>query len=302
LKRLFIIGNGFDKAHKLKTGYDDFKRYIVGHNEFSGDVHAINIASDSRDGGIDHDSALEYVVGKIDQQSGDYSEWSDFEKTLGELEFSDEYDHLPYVTDSYSWQLTLSEEITGDIISSFDILPDIFKEWISTISMKNVCKIRKFSKLLKAAEVNFLSFNYTKVLQETYCVDDLNVLHIHGCVNTTPIFGHGENVIIDDFDPDDVDPISEAQNTAYIHNSLLKNTGLIIEDNLSTLNSFADDIDEFYFFGFSNSKVDKPYVNHLISRVDARKCKVIIIDKSKKKKREITKYLLELNPLLEILF
>lgn len=28
IKRLFIIGNGFDISHKLKTSYDDFEKWI----------------------------------------------------------------------------------------------------------------------------------------------------------------------------------------------------------------------------------------------------------------------------------
>ena len=30
---LFIIGNGFDLAHGLKTGYTDFKEYLGEHNK-----------------------------------------------------------------------------------------------------------------------------------------------------------------------------------------------------------------------------------------------------------------------------
>ena len=30
--RLFILGNGFDKAHGLPTGYDDFRDYLELHN------------------------------------------------------------------------------------------------------------------------------------------------------------------------------------------------------------------------------------------------------------------------------
>ena len=29
---LFIIGNGFDQAHGLRTGYNDFKNYVEEHD------------------------------------------------------------------------------------------------------------------------------------------------------------------------------------------------------------------------------------------------------------------------------
>ena len=28
MKKLFIIGNGFDRAHGLRTGYEDFHKYL----------------------------------------------------------------------------------------------------------------------------------------------------------------------------------------------------------------------------------------------------------------------------------
>lgn len=29
MSKLFVIGNGFDLAHELRTSYEDFKKYIV---------------------------------------------------------------------------------------------------------------------------------------------------------------------------------------------------------------------------------------------------------------------------------
>ena len=35
MSKLFIIGNGFDSAHKMPTSYEEFRKYIIGEYELS---------------------------------------------------------------------------------------------------------------------------------------------------------------------------------------------------------------------------------------------------------------------------
>lgn len=65
--RLFIIGNGFDLAHGLKTKYEDFRKYLEENNE--------NFLY-----------RLEYMYGFCRESNKKYVEkylWQDFEKNLG---------------------------------------------------------------------------------------------------------------------------------------------------------------------------------------------------------------------------
>ncbi len=81
--RLYIIGNGFELAHNLKTSYMDFKKYIEQkYNEFYKEL--IDIYDDSR-------------------------LWSDFERTLGEpkVDVVDKINNS--FGNNYSWEAFANE-------------------------------------------------------------------------------------------------------------------------------------------------------------------------------------------------
>ena len=67
--KLFVIGNGFDKAHKLKTDYTDFRNYLE-------DVDPEFLIN------------LEYMYGIYPETDSSYYRkmlWSEFEKNLSNI-------------------------------------------------------------------------------------------------------------------------------------------------------------------------------------------------------------------------
>lgn len=58
----FIIGNGFDRAHGILTGYGDFRRWLLQNNRFDF-IHELQSAYPAR-------------------IKDDYQLWSQFEKAL----------------------------------------------------------------------------------------------------------------------------------------------------------------------------------------------------------------------------
>ena len=63
---LYILGNGFDQAHKMPTGYRDFRRWLVENNRF--------------------DVIQEFQSAFPAKKDDDYLLWPQFEKALGEYD------------------------------------------------------------------------------------------------------------------------------------------------------------------------------------------------------------------------
>lgn len=74
-------------------------------------------------------------------------------------------------------------------------LPEIFARWISTIDVKNAEVKKDFENLLIEDENNFfITFNYTKTLEEIYGINENYICHIHGYIDedSNILVGHGE--------------------------------------------------------------------------------------------------------------
>lgn len=180
-KTLYIIGNGFDQFHGLKTSYDDFRRFVK-----------------------QTDSNLYELVEKYYMyKKQDF--WHDFEENLGLLDddilrdyalnyleqygcnnWSDSFNH------DYQYEISrILETLTKGLYKSFEL-------WLSAISFNGTKK--RFIELSKDA--NYLSFNYTDTLEKVYDISRANILHIHGCYSKNAksgiTYGHGgHNYIID---------------------------------------------------------------------------------------------------------
>ena len=98
---LFIIGNGFDLAHGLKTSYEDFRRYLLEEcpDADPGEFLMPDVSM-MPDGGetIDDETAVSFIMRIISLTEGD--KWKDVETTLGILDFSECFDWITYDRDS----------------------------------------------------------------------------------------------------------------------------------------------------------------------------------------------------------
>lgn len=111
---LYIIGNGFDQAHKMLTGYREFRRWLVENNCF--------------------DVILELQSAYPAKIEDDYLLWSQFEKALGEYDLD--------TVINWSWEnLYLTEDSSGNQLSNNtfidthlqDIIDEVFSKWVKSI-------------------------------------------------------------------------------------------------------------------------------------------------------------------------
>lgn len=270
MKHLYVIGNGFDCHHRINSSYNSFYKFLL---EYHSDL-----------------------LCEVDDILGDchIDWWSDFENKLGELniyfvagKIADE--NRPDLSSDHCDRTWNDAEIETDKILEdlFERVIGTFHEWILQLN-KPVPELR-----LNIETVNsiFLTFNYTKTLENLYGVNPRNILHIHGCVddlydgNTEEfILGHGKNKseieALNDYDPTIPKGLSDEDLHEYLmetaanvefHEQLARDAAVsqlsrlrkpverIIQSKISFFECLSD-IDIVHVYGFSFSQIDEPYM------------------------------------------
>lgn len=169
--KLYIIGNGFDLFHGMKTGYNDFKAYVVREDY---DVYqAINDFAPAGD------------------------EWNELESSLGDIDFYNIIEECgmyltPYGADdfkdrdnhNYEFEIErITNKLTSDLLNQFC-------NWVSKIEVPEGNQYKKFKTI--DPEAIFLTFNYTNTLEQLYSIKKDNIKHIHGSIDDSSqiILGH----------------------------------------------------------------------------------------------------------------
>jgi hypothetical protein len=264
MRRLFIIGNGFDIAHKLKTRYSDFREYLL--KEYPNASPEDTLVPESitmPDGDISYndDEVVGFLLKIISEAENEGEAWSDLEYTLGKLNYDDFFDYWneddnEYYTEYYN--VYRNEDIASNIKGAVIMIKTYFSDWINQIELFDSKPIKIFKKLIDNNNDLFLTFNYTMTLEKLYNVK--NVFHIHGQQGGKLIFGHGNP---DDYFDNYIDNYtgSEYYMTELQH-ELKKDTSKVIQQHKEYFNTLGP-LDEIYSFGFSFSKVDLVYIEEI---------------------------------------
>ncbi len=266
--RLYIIGNGFDLHHGLKSRYWDFRAYLV-----------------------DKDNDL---VEKLEEYFGDDALWSDFEETLSYLDTEQIIDECSNYLVSYGaedWSDAYHHDYQYEVQKRIDIITEDLKkrftEWILQLTLPADVTGKKIS--LKPNS-SFINFNYTDTLQKLYGVTDINIFYIHNKAvdnNSTLILGHSRDpktnkTLEEQYNDEDTD-VRVAEGNQILNSyfeQTYKSTGTIIAENGHYFEELKD-IKEIYVLGHSLSDVDLPYFQEIIKHIDKAsvKWKVSIYNK-----------------------
>lgn len=257
-KKLYIIGNGFDIQHGLKSRYWDFKEYL-----------------DIKD---------RKLINKLEEYFGADALWSDFEETLAYLDTEQIIDECMNYLESYSaedWSDAYHHDYQYEVQQRIDLITDTLKqrftEWILQLRLpsnanENMVVIDKGA--------TFINFNYTDTLERLYKITPDQILYIHNKAvdtNSTLILGHSRN-------PQNTETLNELYNDEDIDirvvegNRILddyfvetyKSTETIISENTEFYDRLKD-LEIIYVFGHSLSFVDRPYFQEIIKRIDKDK-------------------------------
>jgi hypothetical protein len=277
MTKLFLIGNGFDLSHGLKTSYQDFRGYLLSHYP---DIEVDELITPEgkmlSDGGIyyNEEEVLSMLFYLLNQAERSEEEWNDIETSLGYLDFSEVFDWQGDILDKDGdvdlWKTAYrNEDLASDLVIPTTTIQKYFSEWVDIIKINSAKPKKDFIRLVED-EDQFLTFNYTDTLEEVYGIDDNNICHIHGKQNQEIFFGHGNTE--DYYESYMQQNIGSENDLSNIDRQLRKRTDIALQKNNDFfINLEMLKINKIYSYGFSFSEVDKIYLEEICRQINTEK-------------------------------
>ena len=274
MTKLYIIGNGFDKHHKLPTNYYDFHQFVI--TNYS-DVENL---------------FEEYFQLRINENNL----WSDFENDLESFKWNDFYaekNHINLFNENFKPSLiydledNLKQE-TDELVHEIKLA---FGNWLNQINLKTVNKSIEIEK-----EAFFLNFNYTFTLEEIYKIPSELIYHIHGDIKNnldSLIFGHNKELNgIPEFSKNGYSNrtlFTDSENMAkYPFYAFQKPVNEIIYKNKNYFKSIKN-VNEIIVLGHSLNSIDIPYFIEIMKYVKNNAIwKVSFYNEEEKKSHQTT--------------
>ncbi|MDH2473522.1 bacteriophage abortive infection AbiH family protein [Clostridium perfringens] len=269
--KLFIIGNGFDLAHGLKTSYYDFRSYLDEENwEFLSSLESMYGLSIG--GWMDH--ASEEIIKDVLEKVL----WENFESNLSNIDETIIYDGEDIELGLEGGDIGVEDTLDDYWEDQYEFvkrLNDYLVDWVKQIDISNIFK--KTNMISEFSNDKFITFNYTLVLESIYNIDKYDILHIHGSLDKNdnlPIIGHGDKEKVNEMREIAREAKEEYNEKKYsIYNAIanycertLKDVDEFISMNRSFFNNL-NEIDEIYVIGHSLGDVDMPYFNEILRNV-----------------------------------
>lgn len=279
---LFIIGNGFDRGHDMPTSYNNFKDWLIEMYPESQDTENFMVSDaalmSKGEMSISDEDLAAFLVYCINETAG--GNWANFEDSLGridwELFFDDVFDVIDREGDIDLWKTAYArEDFTSTLCFNAYGFSRLFSQWINTISYPKGISCKKFlTDSLKDSSL-FLTFNYTKTLEDIYHIPPEQICHIHGVQGKDIIIGHGvekSHAAPVAYSDDEYDYESDydfgMEGIDDIHDSLRKPTKQILEQTPFFAGLKHHRITDIFSWGFSFSAVDLCYIQELCKTVN----------------------------------
>lgn len=253
-KRLYIVGNGFDLYHKIKSSYSEFGEYVKSSNSLLHDAFENYFSFEG------NWSSLEETLAHLDIDLI-IDEASDFLVSYAAEDWSDAYHH------DYQYEVARIVELLSKT------LKEEFTNWILGLDIPdaNSCSV---ALLPLDASARYLNFNYTNTLQKLYGIPKKQVLHIHNSASDTNpdlILGHA-------YRPSDIQSLNHGANLEDqdvrvteandILDQYFSKTYKPTKDVLLRHKDFFSGLtgtSEIYVVGHSLSEVDAPYIREIVN-------------------------------------
>ena len=170
------------------------------------------------------------------------------------------------------------EDFTSTLNLNAYAFSKLFSQWIRTITYpKDITRNSFLTDTLKNTSF-FLTFNYTKTLEDIYSILPEQICHIHGVQGGDIVIGHGvekssESIGSYSNDEDDFESDYDfgMEGIDDIHNSLRKPTKQILERTTFFEDLKYNDIKNIFSWGFSFSAVDRCYIKEICKVLDTER-------------------------------
>lgn len=273
MKKLYIIGNGFDIAHGLDTAYWDFRSFLsdnypqfLENFEYWHDVGRVDFSN----------PRLSANAREQWERSTKVKLWYELENIMG---CPNIYEMMDWSESILKNDMDLDSGLVGieDTMDShwrkqygyINKFEQYVKEWIETIDTRDIEPKRMA--LVESTDY-FLNFNYTDTLETVYKIED--VFHIHGGVSSVtdidPIMGHCNSQDIEEHRrlAGEADALLN-EGEASIHRAIANYLQSIYKDTNSII-SFSEsfweklsNIDMVVIVGWAAGKADWPYLRKI---------------------------------------
>lgn len=262
--------------HGLSTKYIDFWEYLRKrfHKTYK-EVCCVPEPTCMLKGGMEYDlaEAANYIIDVIDNCNG--GDWSFLEADLGvEIfdTFSRDLFRTRYLDDEKELRHSYyyNEEMSGHIAEVFPLIQDLVVDWgndeLGNIDFTRLYKPNVAAVLSEGEK--FLTFNYTRTLEELYVIDASRICHVHGEVGDEPnniYFGHGDDAPY----IEDAFMMGTEGNFSELKRKLRKDTGKALHNHIEFFNGLSA-VDEICSFGFSFSAVDQVYIEEISKQISGK--------------------------------
>lgn len=245
VRKLYIIGNGFDIHHGIKTSYWDFRTWLENHN----------CSSLVRD--------LEVLFPKV---VGDkLLLWKDFEMALGNYDASDIHDAFFHGKDDKWWNEKIQNRVVDYIKPILINVREMLKDWINDIDIDGIKTY--VTNIENDVESKFLTFNYTLLLERVYYIRRENICHIHGSIEEDKcITGHNDYKAELQYSDDNVNKEYSVNNIIALMNTQRKPVNELIKQQSIFFESLKD-INQVVVYGHSLSPIDMPYFVEIVNHI-----------------------------------
>lgn len=176
-RKIYLVGNGLDLHHNLKTKYSDFKDYIFQKNkELVHNIDSIFNEKGYSNQEIELWSILEEMLVTLSYIDDDEIFQEAFDNSENDMDRASYWHDPKFNADTMAEDLLIPLE-----------MKKYFDEWIESI---NTDSIKKDCKLRLSKKSSYICFNYTDTLQKKYNIPESQVLQIHGRKGQEYILGH----------------------------------------------------------------------------------------------------------------
>ena len=249
MEELYILGNGFDLHHNLPTCYQAFHKYVKEHQR-------------------DLLSSLEYYF--LFKTDKDY-QWNNFEEDLGTFDWKGFYynnNHLDPLAEDFrpSYVYSLEDDLAEQAEALCNHIRNAFMDWLEMIDLSVAVTNFDFPH-----NSQFLSFNYTLLLEHVYKIESSRILHLHGNLENHPddlILGHNSKLEelpeLDDNGDSNRTMFSNAEIAAKgLFSSFYKPVEDVIKTNSKFFESLSN-VQNIHIIGHSLNQIDMPYFEQVL--------------------------------------
>ena len=283
---LFVIGNGFDLAHDMKTDFNHFRDYLNAKylGKYKNMLYVPESVINNHGEEIQNDDEVISLITYLLNKEASYDttqqyDWNRLEDIHGKIDLFECLDNVEPQYDkegdrNYSWEYDNAESVCRNVALSIKSINKFLSEWIHTIKIAD-SPIEQFKKIINPEKDLFFTFNYTQTLEKLYRCSKKNVCHIHGMVSDPPYFQTEELILghcgqIDYLGNESI-PYNMNKNLQIIYESLRKN----IDEQIFLHKDFFKEISNtpiwgIYSFGFSFSDVDLPYIRKICDSLNTK--------------------------------